>query len=356
LIRIYPNTKIYIAAPAATFTGGPESLHQLAYHLKNDLNVNAYMYYFPSKHPKPVHPNYEEYRIQFVNQIEDDKDNILVVPEISRGIKLLEHFRHIRKIIWWLSVDNFYLSNVFEPKSNPFIGIRIMINNIYYKFMRENLFDIAEIALKDEKFKRFKLPEHVKKADFHFAQSFYALNFIKSKEITQDKIYYLPDYLNKSFLEAQTDLSKKVNIVAYNPMKGFVFTKKIISSAKDIKFVPLINMSRREVIKILQRAKVYIDFGNHPGKDRIPREAAILGCCVITGKRGSAAFFEDVPIPNEYKFEDKKKNIPKIIEKIKDCFENFEERYKDFNYYREVIKNEPQKFVEKLKKIFVKEE
>jgi hypothetical protein len=49
-------------------------------------------------------------------------------------------------------------------------------------------------------------------------------------------------------------------------------------------------------------------------------------------------------------------NIQKIIEKIKDCFENFEERYKDFDYYREVIKNEPQKFVEKLKKIFVKEE
>jgi hypothetical protein len=115
-------------------------------------------------------------------------------------------------------------------------------------------------------------------------------------------------------------------------------------------------MTKEEIIKTLQRAKVYIDFGNHPGKDRIPREAAILGCCVITGKRGSAAFFEDVPIPDEYKFEDKEENIPKIIEKIKDCFRNFEERYKDFEYCREVIRNEPQKFVEDIKKIFVKVE
>jgi hypothetical protein len=42
------------------------------------------------------------------------------------------------------------------------------------------------------------------------------------------------------------------------------------------------------------------------------------------------------------------------MDKMKDCFENYEERYKDFDYYREVIKNEPQKFIEDLKKIFVK--
>ncbi len=53
-------------------------------------------------------------------------------------------------------------------------------------------------------------------------------------------------------------------------------------------------------------------------------------------------------------FDDKEENIPKIIEKIKDCFENFEERYKDFESYREIIRQEPQKFLEDLKKIFVR--
>jgi hypothetical protein len=352
MIEIYPDTKVYIVAPAATSTGGPELLHQLAHHLINDLNIRAYMYYIPSTHSNPIHPAYEDYKVPFVREIEDEENNLLIVPEVHMGISLLEHFPNIRNAIWWLSVDNFYLSIVFRSKLNFFP--QRMINKIWRKLFKFELFDTTSLALKSKKFESFELSNFVKKADYHFVQSFYALNFIKNKGINPEKIYYLSDYLNKNFLNIQTDLSKKENIVAYNPKKGLYFTKKIIKSAKDIKFVPLINMSREEVIKTLQRAKVYIDFGNHPGKDRIPREAAILGCCVITGKRGSAAFFEDVPIPDEYKFEDKKENIPKIVEKIKDCFENFEERYKDFDYYRQVIKNEPQKFIEDLKKIFVR--
>ena len=112
-------------------------------------------------------------------------------------------------------------------------------------------------------------------------------------------------------------------------------------------------MSRTQMIETLQRAKVYIDFGNHPGKDRIPREAAILGCCVITGKRGSAAFYEDVPISDEYKFDDKDENIYRIIHRVRDCLENYAERDKDFEHYRRVIRDEPSKFIADLRKIFV---
>ncbi|MDK2922249.1 MAG: hypothetical protein PWR24_1806 [Desulfonauticus sp.] len=354
MIKVYSDNKIYVVAPAASSTGGPELLHQLVYHLINDLDIEAYIYYIPPTHPDPVHPAYKNYRVPFVRQIEDKERNILIVPEVHTGVSLLKYFKNIRKVLWWLSVDNFYLSYIFRSKLNFFT--QRLINYIYKKFRGKNLFDLVEIALENEKFKKLQLPIYIKKADYHLVQSFYALNFIKSKGITQNKIYYLSDYLNESFLETKTDLSEKENIVVYNPKKGFVFTEKIIKAAKEIKFVPIINMSREEVIKTLQKSKVYIDFGNHPGKDRMPREAAILGCCVITGKRGSAAFFEDVPIPDEYKFEDKEENIPRIIEKIKDCFENFEERYKDFDYYREIIKNEPKKFEEDLKKIFVRGE
>ena len=44
----------------------------------------------------------------------------------------------------------------------------------------------------------------------------------------------------------------------------------------------------------------------HPGKDRMPREAALLGCCILTSTLGSADFFDDVPIMSEYKFEEDK--------------------------------------------------
>ncbi len=338
MLNIYKDTKVYVAAPAAGATGGPELLHQLAYHLRNYLNIATYMFYYPTNHPNPIHPEYKIYNNPFVREIEDDKDNILIVPEVKSGLDFLGKYEKIRKIIWWLSVDNFYLSTAQNYKKNFF-----------------SKYDISEIALKKLKIQlNLRKFEMIVNVDFHLVQSFYAKEHLEEAGISKEKILYLSDYLNKDFLSIQTDLSKKENIVVFNPKKGFLFTKKIIQAAPNMKFVPLINMTRQQVIETLQKAKVYIDFGNHPGKDRIPREAAILGCCVITGKRGSAAYFEDVAIPGSYKFEDKKENIQKIIEKIKDCLENFEEKYKDFDYYRQVIKYEPQKFVKDLKKIFVK--
>ena len=153
-------------------------------------------------------------------------------------------------------------------------------------------------------------------------------------------------------MKIKTDPTKKKDIVAYNPKKGFSFTRKIIKHASETKFVPITNMTRQKVIENLQKVKVCIDFGNYPGKDRLPGEAAILGCCIITGKRESAKYFRDVPILEEYKFEDKEKNIPLIVEKIKNCFKNFEIHYKNFEDYRNIIKNEPEKFIKDLKNIF----
>jgi hypothetical protein len=359
-ISILHNTKIYIACPANTATGGPELLHQFCYHLRIDLKINAFMYYYDFTKYKdrfntPVHPEYQMYENPYVIKIpkeEDNDENILIVPEIQSGLKLLLNFKKIRKGIWFLSVDNYYLSKL--TKFDYFIPRAInKLSKILIKKPLLN-FDITSQECLHRLIRKYdyRTDPLLKLANFYMTNTYRGLRWFSELK----PLYYLSEFLNKLFLETQTDISKKEDIVVYNPKKGLAFTKKIISSAKDIKFIPLINMTREEVIKILQKAKVYIDFGNHPGKDRLPREAAILGCCIITGKRGSAAFFEDVPIPEEYKFEDIEENIPKIVKKIKDCFENFEERYKDFEYYKNVIKNEPQKFIEDLKKIFVKVE
>jgi hypothetical protein len=357
-IKVFADTKIYIACPANFATGGPELLHQLAYHLRDNLQVHVLMYYYdfkPGKFESPVHSEYQVYKLPYVLEIpknDDNSRNILIVPEVHKALKILVNFINIRKGIWFLSVDNYYISKL--TKKDFFV--QRAVNKISVRILKKRLlnFDITSQKVLNKLIQKYdyRADPLLKLANFYMTNTYRGLRWFSELK----PLYYLSEYLNKSFLETQTDISKKEDIVVYNPKKGFSFTKKIISSAKDIKFIPLIKMTREEVIKTLQRAKVYIDFGNHPGKDRIPREAAILGCCVITGKRGSAAFFEDVPIPDEYKFEDKEENIPKIIDKIKDCFKNFEERYKDFEYYREYIRNEPKKFMEDLKKIFVKVE
>ncbi len=355
-IKIYSDTKVYVVAPANTATGGPELLHQLVYHLRKELSIDAYMYYLPNNHPNPVHEAYRKYNNPFVRNVDDNFNNLIIVPEVYGMISILGKYKNIRKVVWWLSVDNFFLSKIFSSRKNLFIYRSL--NKLFYFSFNKQLFDMQELAYKkylslDNMVNYVEKEPFVQEADYHLVQSFYAKDFLKKANIRKP-IYFLSDYLNENFLKIKTNISEKKDIVAYNPKKGFFFTKKIIKAAPNIKFIPIINMARDEVIKTLQIAKVYIDFGNHPGKDRLPREAAILNCCVITGKKGAAKYYEDVPIPNEYKFDDKVENIPKIINKIRDCFSNFEKRYKDFDSYRDIIKQEPKKFVSDLEQIFTK--
>ncbi len=347
-IPIYKNTKIFVATPAAFATGGTELLHQLVYHLRNDLNLSAFIYYIPTNHPEPVHKEFEQYRVPFVREIEDKRENLLIVPEVFNLVQLLNNFEKIRKAIWWLSVDNFYTS-LFSIK--PYYFPQKLISKIGNFQKRGKFFDLPNLIMKYAENIDLKSIPEVVNSDYHLVQSEYARQHLFTKGIT--KIYYLSDYLNEQFLKEEIDTSKKENIVAYNPKKGFEFTQKIMKQAKNIKFIPIENMSRMEVISLLEKAKVYIDFGNHPGKDRIPREAAIKGCCIILGKKGSAKFKEDTPIPDDFKFENQSSEISNIIGKIDDCLNNYELYLKDFEEYRDVIKSEPQKFIYDLKNIFV---
>ena len=115
-VKIYSNTKIYIACPANAATGGPELLHQLGYHLINDLKIDVFMYYYDfnsNKFKIPVHPEYEFYNVPYVLEMKKDDDvaeNIIIVPEVLGGLSLLPKFKKIRKSIWFLSVDNYIIT------------------------------------------------------------------------------------------------------------------------------------------------------------------------------------------------------------------------------------------------------
>jgi len=348
LVKIYESTKIYIITPALVETGGPEALHQLAYHLRNDLKIKTYMYYYPSNILNPISQAYAKYNNPFVREIEDLAQNIVITPEAYDSLVLLQKFKKIRKIIWWLSIDNFYIS--LYLKKNLVIYFFRIINKMFKSIYLMPPFDIYNLIFNKCKNFNLKKISLLKNIVLHLTQSKYAFDYLCQKGI--ENVIYLSEYLNEEFLEKETDTTKKQDIVIYNPQKGFKFTEKLTSFTPGIRFIPIRNMAREEVIKLLQKAKVYIDFGNFPGKDRIPREAATLKCCIITGKRGSAGYKEDLNIPEKYKFEDKIKNIPAIIKKIEDCFLDYESKVKDFDGYIDIIKKEKQKFINDLKKIF----
>ena len=97
---------------------------------------------------------------------------------------------------------------------------------------------------------------------------------------------------------------------------------------------------------------LYIDFGNHPGKDRLPREVALNGCCVITGRRGAAKNDVDIPIPNGYKFDENLVPPQQIIDRIRYVLDNYETCVKEMNDYRKHILLEKEEFEQQIISLF----
>ena len=317
-MKIYPDTKIFILCPGNHHTGGCEVLHQLCSILRH-FNFDAYMFYINCNPQNPIHPLYYKYHVPYVLEVEDAPHNIIVIYEVI-GTSYFD-YRRIQKIFWWLSADN-YINNIsgllVERKGNA-------------------------LASPLPKFFYFQ-PEE--KKTVHWVQSEHARQFVLLNGVPEKNIRVVEDYLNQAFLikASQIDLSLKEDIIAFNPRKGFEFTRKLIKSEPKLNWVPIQNMTPEQVQDLLAKAKIYIDFGNHPGKDRIPREAAISGCVVITGKRGAAANDIDINIPREFKFDDAEEDLPLIIEKIRDIFQNFADAHNKQSAYRERILDDKKRF------------
>lgn len=311
--------RYFIAAPGGLASGGPELLHQLCHELRK-LGYEAKMLYYymeEAQETNPVHPNYEMYHNSYVLETDcvDCEDACLIVPE-PVSLLILGQMKRCKKIIWWLSVDFFYEYNTLRD------GMRLKDMDIV-----------------------------------HLVQCKYAESILVNVfGIANTRIRYLSDYLRPEFIEQVKNsipTGDKRNIVVYNPKKGLDITAHLMQKAgPSISFVPLVHMTPAQVGQTLRQAKVYIDFGNHPGKDRIPREAAYSGCCVITGTKGSAAYPEDVPIPQEYKFKDGIAQAEEILNLIRAIFADYERYRKDFAAYCNRIEGEKKKFELDTKTVF----
>lgn len=303
---------IYILAPAQFATGGPELLHQLGKRLRA-AGLDARMYYHPADHPNPVHSNYVEYQLPYETELIDAVENWLIVPEIFTHE--LFRFQKIRKAVWWLSVDNYFWH---------LRGWRFL-NYAQFRWLgRQNYWGFDA---------------RLRKVDLHLVQSTYAAAVLSKHGI--ENAAFLSDYLHQSFLEIQTDLALKKPWVAYNPKKGKHFTQTLLKNMPDVTFVRLENMSRTEMVEALQRCKLYIDFGQHPGKDRIPREAAVLGCCVLVNRKGAAGNEVDMPFDVAYKLPE---NVQLVAGKVREILTNFEAHQKHFHGYIADIKQQEERF------------
>ena len=89
----------------------------------------------------------------------------------------------------------------------------------------------------------------------------------------------------------------------------------------------------------------------------MPREAAMHGCCLITGRLGSAGNHVDLPISPQYKLDSNSVNfIERFGLLVADIFENFLNHHFAFNTYRHWLQDEPRIFKEQIRKFFFQTE
>lgn len=331
--------KIYVVCPYGLITGGPDALHQMVYYLRQN-NYDAVIVYCDIKShryqvPEPYQLYLQDYLL--LSEIEDSITNVLIVPETQTQI--LDQYSHLKKCIWWLSVDNYQAS----------VGIANKFKRIIKKLRWRNLKKFYKIhALIDVlKHRRYDFG----RGDVtHLCASYYAADYVKQQVNDVDKIFLCIEPISKFFLSnSKFSTNNKQDYILYNPKKNYQFTKKIIKLLPNCRFIPLQGFSQSELLSWYSQAKLYIDFGPFPGAERIPKEAVINGCCILTGRSGAAAFNEDVPIPAEYKIAAEDKNLPIIVEKIQTTLRGYHERVEQFATYRETVWQLETQFTQQLK-------
>lgn len=309
---------IYVLAPLDSISGGPELAHQFCgavNSMMDGANVAKICYVDATEmdyknfigidaEVPEVYRSYVTEHAVGLQQI-DQPGNIIVVPEgLSFSISVIEH---ARVWFWWMSVDNYVLST-----------------------------------------KEVNLQDIIARSEYHLVQSQYAREYIGRYVEDTNRILWLTDYINDAHGQFLYPSNLRRDMVLYNPKKGYKELAPFIERGTEYQWVPLIHLDLEQEIVLMQSAKLYIDFGEHPGRDRIPREAAANGCCVITNRKGSARNGIDVPIPSIYKWENPKEDMDAILELMADICHDFQKHQDAFAPYRKEIKGQKAVFLKEV--------
>lgn len=302
-------------------SGGPEALHQLSRVLL-DLGVDARMVYYPEARDGHAVPQaFSSYSPVVSTHADTRLGDVVLVPEAAT--KILRRFKTARRAVWWLSVD-------------------------YYRQTR-TAWQTMKDALRGGTSLGMKQMDGIA----HLCQSFYANTYLQSKGIGDAA--FVTDYIRGATEPLRTENAKREDIVLYDPRKGAAAAKRLMAMREgNFRWVAIRGLAPSQVRALMQSAKLYVDFGHHPGRDRMPREAALSGCCVLTGRRGSAANDRDVPIPAFYKVDEKRPCWEhEAVQKIEDIVAHYDRHGAAFGPYREWIRGQHAQFVQEVRAAFL---
>ncbi len=306
-------------------TGGPEALHQLVAHMR-ELGLPAFIVYLPFNQVAETPLPYKKYQAP-VAFYEDAAGDLIIFPEVHPSLAM--RVQYAQAALWWLSLENF-----LERRHVSVLRDKIRYLKRVIKGDRP-LFGAASL-----------------KKLIHFSQTEHSTQYLRSCSIEPVPLI---DSINEDFLTDRylDKIDHKQNVILYNPTKGKKVTAELIRDNPEWEFIPLKGLNPQQLSEKLYHAKLYIDFGHHPGRDRMPREAAMHGCCLITGILGSAGNAIDLPIPQKYKLDSSQPDFLSLFKSLAtDVMVNFDSHYRQFDDYRIWLKNEPEIFKQQIANYF----
>ena len=250
--------KLVVVCPANAVTGGPEAMHQLVHTANRAQPGSAAILYAPFT----VHANPQEYRhyeCPIIMRDQVPQDALVVLPEIWPDIAAT--FSN-RCALWWLSVGNFGSHG----------------------------------------------QRNLERISLHLCQSRYAFEHV------QKNLSFEPMMLT-DWVDVLPVDTVRLPRVAVNPAKDAGMLRYFVES-KKFDVAELRGMDKIGVSAALHGSRMYVDFGNHPGRDRLPREAALAGCTVLSTYLGAACYWDDMPLPNHYKFDTLDELTGKVEEEL----------------------------------------
>ena len=306
--------KFQVVCPSRSISGGPESLHSLVALLRH-IGQFADMVYHPFTSGFSTPEEYSHF-VYNSSQISDQKGVMIILPEIlSYEAK---RFSQASVAIWWLSTDNF--------RERKYHDWRDVFRYIKKCIVGQRPWSGAR-ALKPYT---------------HLSKSFYDQTYLECEGLTSTRITGPINSIYIRQINTKDSVADRKNQILYNPNKGQKTLSRLVGSFPEFLFIPLVNYDQCGLISIFRKSKLYIDFGHHPGRERMPREAVACGCCIITGVLGSAANPVDVPIPERFKLNEREHDFTdKFCSLVNNIFLDFTTVAKEFDAYRVEILQEP---------------
>lgn len=291
----------YVYYPRGLATGGPEALHQLVDSLRRQ-GQDAYLVPIPGTAGAERAERYAHYDAPEAGAVDDARGNIVVVPETQA--LLLKPLRRAQGYVWWLSID-------YAPR---FVIERDTTSLLPIERTRNTRFPLLQVRRVKRALRGAATGEDALLGRVgHLAQSHYAWSHVFAHLGRAGSI--VSDYTPQVATTAGS--ADRIARIAYNPAKSRPIMAEFARRWPGIELLPLQNMTGAEVAQALESSLVYLDLGAHPGKDRMPREAALAGSVVLVANRGAAANGVDVPLPQAHKID----VLPDIVANAKRAYD-----------------------------------